>query len=62
MKELRNTIKEVLPELISIWNNEKLPLLETVWEQSFNDYFTGRQTQEKLKWWLLFWMSSFHDW
>jgi len=49
MKELRNTIKEVLPELISIWNNEKLPLLETVWEQSFNDYFTGRQTQEKTK-------------
>ena len=49
MKELRNTIKEVLPELVDTWNNEKLPLLETVWEQSFKDYFSKRQTQEKTK-------------
>ena len=49
MKELRNTIKEILPELVDSWNNEKLPLLETVWEQSFSDYFSNRQTQEKTK-------------
>ena len=49
MKELRNTIKSVLPELIDTWNKEKLPLLEKVWEQSFKDYFFNRQTQEKTK-------------
>ena len=45
----RTFIKEVLPELVDTWNNEKLPLLETVWEQSFRDYFSNRQTQEKTK-------------
>jgi len=49
MDTLRNTIQQILPELVREWNEIKLPLFEQLVEQKFADYFAGRQTQEKTK-------------
>lgn len=49
MNKLVNAIKIVIPEVIQEWNTIKLPLFEQLVEQSFENYFEGRQTQEKTK-------------
>mgnify|MGYP003337547419 CR=1 FL=1 len=48
-QELIAAIQTVLPMLTREWNTVKLPLFEALVEQSFEEYFEGRQTQEKTK-------------
>jgi hypothetical protein len=49
MQKLVAAIKIVVPKVVEEWNTVKLPLFELLVEQSFKDYFEGRQTQEKTK-------------
>jgi len=49
MQALVNAIQQILPEVVNEWNTVKLPLYESLVEQSFEKYFEGRQTQEKTK-------------
>jgi hypothetical protein len=49
INELSNAIQKILPLVVEEWNTKKLPLFESLVEQSFVDYFAGRQTQEKTK-------------
>lgn len=49
MQTLSDAIQQVLPEVVQEWNTIKLPLFESLVEQSFEKYFEGRQTQEKTK-------------
>jgi hypothetical protein len=49
MKDLNTAIELILPDLVNEWNTVKLPLCEHLWEKSYKEYFTGRQTQEKTK-------------
>jgi hypothetical protein len=49
MNELVEAIKTAIPEVIQEWNTIKLPLFEQLVEQPFEQYFEGRQTQEKTK-------------
>lgn len=49
MIELVEPIRKVIPDVVNEWNNIKLPLFQQLVEQSFEDYFSGRQTQEKTK-------------
>jgi hypothetical protein len=47
--KLKANIKKVFPLVVEEWNNNKLPLFEEMIEKSFEDFFEGRQTQEKTK-------------
>jgi hypothetical protein len=49
MIRLAEAIKITIPKVIQEWNTVKLPLFESLVEQSFKSYFEGRQTQEKTK-------------
>jgi hypothetical protein len=49
MIRLADSIKQVLPAVVKEWNAVKLPLFESLVEQSFADYFKKRLTQEKTK-------------
>jgi hypothetical protein len=49
MKKLVEAIKTTVPKVVQEWNTVKLPLFESLVEQSFKNYFEGRQTQEKTK-------------
>jgi hypothetical protein len=49
MQSLVDAIRQILPEVVKEWNTVKLPLYESLVEQSFEKYFEGRQTQEKTK-------------
>jgi hypothetical protein len=49
MQQLISAIKETIPELVKEWNTTKLAQFESLYEQSFEKYFEGRQTQEKTK-------------
>ena len=49
MQQLISAIKETIPELVKEWNTTKLPAFESLYEQPFEKYFEGRQTQEKTK-------------
>lgn len=49
MIELTETIRQAVPKIVLEWNTIKLPLFESLVEQSFEKYFEGRQTQEKTK-------------
>ena len=49
MDNLITAIRAVTPEVVREWNTVKLPLFEQLVEQSFEQYFQGRQTQEKTK-------------
>jgi hypothetical protein len=40
-------IKASVPDVVTEWNTKKLPQFENLVEQSFRQYFDGRQTQEK---------------
>ena len=42
-------IKASVPDVVTEWNTKKLPQFENLVEQSFRQYFDGRQTQEKTK-------------
>ena len=46
---LKTNTKRVLPLVVDEWNNVKLPAFESLIEKSFDEYFHGRQTQEKTK-------------
>jgi hypothetical protein len=48
-KLILSNLKNVVFNMASEWNNKKLMLMEELFEQSFEDYFKGRQTQEKTK-------------
>ena len=47
--KLKIAIESVIPEMVKEWNEVKLPIFEKLYEQSFSEYFKGRQTQEKTK-------------
>ena len=47
--KLKANVKKVLPLVVDEWNNVKLPAFESLIEKSFENYFEGRQTQEKTK-------------
>ena len=49
MNNLVTAIRAVTPLVVKEWNAVKLPLFEQLVEQSFEQYFQGRQTQEKTK-------------
>ena len=49
MENLVTAIRAVTPEVVTEWNTVKLPLFEQLVGQSFEQYFQGRQTQEKTK-------------
>lgn len=49
MSKLATAIQTVVPDMVKEWNTIKLPLFESLVEQSFEKYFEGRQTQEKTK-------------
>ena len=49
MNQLIDAIKQVMPDMVNEWNTVKLPLFESLVEQNFEQYFGGRQTQEKTK-------------
>ena len=49
MNDLLSAIKTVMPSLVEEWNNKKLAQFEQLVEQKFEQYFEGRQTQEKTK-------------
>ena len=49
MDKLTEAIKTIIPKVVHEWNTSKLPLFESLVEQSFKSYFEGRQTQEKTK-------------
>jgi hypothetical protein len=49
MQTLVLAIQQILPQVVNEWNTVKLPLFESLVEQSFEKYFEGRQTQEKTK-------------
>ena len=42
-------VKATVPGVVTEWNTKKLPQFESLVEQSFRQYFEGRQTQEKTK-------------
>ena len=42
-------IQTTVPDVVTEWNTKKLPQFESLVEQSFRQYFEGRQTQEKTK-------------
>ena len=42
-------IATAVPSIVIDWNTKKLPQFENLVEQSFREYFDGRQTQEKTK-------------
>lgn len=46
---LVSAIRESVPAVVAEWNTKKLPQFENLVEQSFRQYFDGRQTQEKTK-------------
>jgi hypothetical protein len=48
-QELIAAIQSIMPAVMHEWNTVKLPLFEALVEQSFEEYFEGRQTQEKTK-------------
>ena len=47
--DLTQAIRTSVPEVVMEWNTVKLPQFENLVEQTFNQYFEGRQTQEKTK-------------
>lgn len=49
MNELIKSIRQTVPQMVVEWNTIKLPKFEDLFEQSFEKYFEGRQTQEKTK-------------
>jgi hypothetical protein len=49
LQKLALAIKTTLPEVVKEWNKNKLSQFETLYEQPFEEYFKGRQTQEKTK-------------
>lgn len=49
MKELLTAIQRTLPAVAQEWNTVKLPLFEALVEKPFEQYFEGKQTQEKTK-------------
>ena len=49
MENLVTAIRAVIPGVVKEWNTVKLPLFEQLVGQSFEQYFQGRQTQEKTK-------------
>ena len=49
IKALIDAIKSSVPNVVTEWNTNKLPQFESLVEQSFRQYFAGRQTQEKTK-------------
>lgn len=49
MNTLAESIRRAVPKMAFEWNTIKLPLFESLVEQSFEKYFEGRQTQEKTK-------------
>lgn len=49
MDQLITAIQKTIPSVVNEWNKIKLPLFESLVEQSFEKYFSGRQTQEKTK-------------
>jgi hypothetical protein len=49
MNQLATAIQQTVPLVVLEWNTIKLPLFESLVEQSFEKYFAGRQTQEKTK-------------
>jgi len=42
-------IQTTVPGMVTEWNTKKLPQFENLVEQTFRQYFEGRQTQEKTK-------------
>ena len=49
MDDLLKAVKESIPLVIEEWNNVKLKQFESLYEQSFEEYFSNRETQEKTK-------------
>lgn len=49
IQSLEKTLSKILPQIVRVWNEEKLPLCEQLWETSFESYFEGRKTEEKTK-------------
>lgn len=49
IQDLVTAIRTSVPEVVKEWNTKKLPQFENLVEQSFRQYFDGRQTQEKTK-------------
>lgn len=46
---LKSGITAIMPTVVEEWNTVKLPLFESLVEQTFEKFFEGRQTQEKTK-------------
>ena len=49
LQKLVDAVKNILPAVIKEWNEIKLIQFETLYEQSFEQYFKNLQTQEKTK-------------
>ena len=49
MENLKVAINGILPSVVNEWNTVKLGQFTALYEQSFEDYFKGRKTQEKTK-------------
>jgi hypothetical protein len=49
IQDLVDAIRQVMPEVVDEWNTTKLEQFEQLFGQSFENFFQGKQTQEKTK-------------